>query len=315
MKRGINVKKLMFAILALSLGAPAQAAINWDKVEATAITLFYPGQASWEWLLTDHSAAKSVRKGSPCLECHDGEEKQMGTTIVKGEKLEPLPTKNKPGFVTASVQMARDEKDFYIHIEWKDPNFVSGAKMQKEFKTKLAVIIDDGSVKESTVAGCFAACHDDATGMASHSGNSERTLYLSASREKVTRSGGGDQYKTKDDIDELFANGNLLEFWQVKLNPNSPPSIDEGYILEKRHVDNTHHVEARYDYQNGRWRLEVKRALNTNSPAHKKLQEGKKYIIGFALHDDYVKGRYHYVSLGRTFSLDGSTANIRVQKQ
>jgi cytochrome c-type protein NapC len=315
MKNGNSVKNRLIIVLALFFGTPVHAAINWDKVEATEITLFYPGQASWVWLLTEHSAAKSVRKGSPCLECHDGEEKQMGTTIVRGEKLEPLPTKNKPGFITASVQMAQDGKDFYIHIEWKDPNFVSGVKMQKDYKTKLAVMIDDGSVKESNVAGCFAACHDDATGMASHSGNSERTLYLSASREKVTRSGGGDQFKAKDDLEELFANGNLLEYWQIKLNPNSPLSIDEGYILDKRHVDNTHHVDARYDYQNGRWRLELRRALNTNSSAHKTLQDGKKYTIGFALHDDYVKGRYHYVSLGRTFTTDGAAANLRVQKQ
>lgn len=53
-------------------------AIDWDRVKEKNIILFYPGQSSWEWVLTDHSASKSVKKGTDCLECHEDEEQEMG---------------------------------------------------------------------------------------------------------------------------------------------------------------------------------------------------------------------------------------------
>ena len=42
--------------------------IEWDGVKSKQITLFYPGQASWEWVLTKstHAGAKNFRAGKDC---------------------------------------------------------------------------------------------------------------------------------------------------------------------------------------------------------------------------------------------------------
>ena len=34
------------------------------------------------------------------------------------------------------------------------------------------------------------------------------------------------------------------------------------------------------------------------------MASGKTYNIGFAIHDDHTKGRFHHVSLGYTLGID-----------
>ena len=70
---------LAFSLAGL-FAAPALAAdpasIDWSKVPAKTVTLFYPGQSSYEWLTTDHRKAdsdkgmKAVQRGQSCLKCH-----------------------------------------------------------------------------------------------------------------------------------------------------------------------------------------------------------------------------------------------------
>ena len=55
--------------------APALAAdpatIDWAKVPVANVTLFYPGQSSYEWLRTSaHPGSKSVLDGQACITCH-----------------------------------------------------------------------------------------------------------------------------------------------------------------------------------------------------------------------------------------------------
>lgn len=104
--------------LALSLAGaaafPAMAAdpatIDWSKVPAKIVTLFYPGQSSFEWLNTDHKKAesdkgmKAVQRGQSCLKCHGDDEKKMGESLVKGGPLEPMPVKGKNGWRAGSQE-------------------------------------------------------------------------------------------------------------------------------------------------------------------------------------------------------------------
>lgn len=61
--------------------------IDWSRVPAGDVVLFYPGQSSLEWAMTTEtmSGAEDFRsKGKSCAACHIGEEAKMGPQIVTG---------------------------------------------------------------------------------------------------------------------------------------------------------------------------------------------------------------------------------------
>lgn len=174
--------------------APALAAdpatIDWGKVPAKNVTLFYPGQSTYEWLLNDHrggKGAKAVQSGQACFRCHEGEEKAMGDKLVKGGSLEPAPVKGKNGSVELKVQAAYDARNAYFRFQWKTLNPYPGTEHQylrfdgKEWKVygypkldkivqegkepgiyedRLTMMIDDGKVPGFARQGCWLTCHD-----------------------------------------------------------------------------------------------------------------------------------------------------------
>ncbi|MGR8979486.1 MAG: hypothetical protein ACU84H_05275 [Gammaproteobacteria bacterium] len=62
-------KKARFNKLIFSIGpllwlvTSAAWGVDWQAVTGKKLTLFYPGQASWEWLLTDHKGAAHIKRG------------------------------------------------------------------------------------------------------------------------------------------------------------------------------------------------------------------------------------------------------------
>lgn len=313
-QRFCNMLQLM-GLITLACTSPAAIAVAWERVEGKTIALFYPGQASWEWLLTDHSAAKSVRKGAPCRECHEKEEKDMGNLIAKGAKLEPTPIDGKPGLVEITVQTAFDDDKFYLRAQWRDTGFRPKIAMDHENQVKFALMLDDGKVKEAAVAGCWGACHADATHMPAHTGSKARTLYLSASREKVTRNGGGDDLKPATDIRRMYDEGAFLEYWQARTSVGKPTVATGGYILDQRHEYTGKIVEATANLKNGTWTVEFARQRRIGAKGYKDLDETKVYNVGFALHDAWADERFHYVSFGHTLALGEQTADLTAKKQ
>ena len=63
------------AFLALGAGSAMAAAPDWGKVEATDITLFYPGVSPLEWIQkgTEHGGARGLKKDETCGDCHSFE--------------------------------------------------------------------------------------------------------------------------------------------------------------------------------------------------------------------------------------------------
>ena len=189
-----------FRALALACGlaawhaAPALAAdaarIDWAKVPAAKITLFYPGQSTYEWLRTKgHGGASKVAKGQACTQCHDESdaEEELGAKNVKGGPLEPAPVAGKNGSVALNVQAAYDDKNAYMRFQWKTQNPYPGTEHQylrfdgKEWKVygfpkldkvvqegkqpgiyedRLSIMIDDGKVAGFAQQGCWLTCHD-----------------------------------------------------------------------------------------------------------------------------------------------------------
>lgn len=174
-----------------SVLAADPAKINWSKVPAAKLTLFYPGQSSYEWLRSDahKNAAKEVKRGDACTSCHDEEdaEKDLGEKLVKGGRLEPAPVKGKEGYKDLKVQAAFDAKNVYLRFQWKTQNaypgiehqylrfdgkewkvwgfpkldkIVQDRQMQGIYEDRMSIMIDDGKVPGFAQQGCWLTCHD-----------------------------------------------------------------------------------------------------------------------------------------------------------
>ena len=291
-------------------------AIDWSKVKEKQVTLFYPGQASWEWVLTksDHGGAKNFRKGKDCRECHQDEEQDMGNLLVSGKKLEADPIEGKRGFINVKVKTAYDSKKFYIQLKWKESGQPVKNKMAKD-QAKLTILFDDGHVKAAKRGGCWAACHDDATHMPSAIHGKDLSIYLANSRNKVTRKGGGENYKSNQKLQQLLSEGIYLEYWQAMLNQDKAVKAVDAYILDKRHENKATKVNALAKLDNGIWTVELSRQLTPNAPLYKNIVSGNIYVFGIAIHDEYSHGRHHHVSFKHTFSLDQGDADFIAIKQ
>jgi cytochrome c-type protein NapC len=298
------------AVLLLLATTPA-VAVDWSAVKEKQITLLYPGQASWEWVMTqsDHSGAAKFREGKTCSGCHEGEQADMGKALLSGtHKAESAPPKGRPGSQTLFVKTAHDAERLYFQLRWK-PAAASGVKMSKD-AAHITVMLDDGGLKESARAGCWASCHDDAVGMKSAPAGSEITKYHGGSRVKLTRQGGGVNYKPAADLEAALKNNAYFEFWQAVLNPGQPAKPVAGYVLDQRKAHAASKLEAQATFANGEWTVTLSRPLKPAGPGEKTLAAGKDYSVGFALHDDYANHRYHHVSLGNSLRLDSGAADL-----
>lgn len=303
--------------LAFGLAFPvAAAAVDWTRVPEKELVLFHPGQASWEWALTerDHSGAPKFREGKNCKGCHEGEQAEIGAKLAAGGKLEPAPIAGHPGSLKLTVQAARDAERLYFRLRWR-PGPASGSKMDPEVAAHATVMLGDGALKEVPRAGCWASCHDDVMGMASAAPDGKRTKYLGASRLKLSRQGGGENYKAAADLQALIQQGVFLEYWQARLNPGRPAEAASGHVLDKRHRDAQASARAEATFANGEWTVILSRALRSNGPTQKALAAGKPYAIGFAIHDHHTDHRFHYVSLEQSLMLDTGTADFVARTQ
>lgn len=311
----MNTKLFITSLLLLSFSLNVNA-IDWNRVKAQQVTLFYPGQSSWEWLLTvsDHGGAKNFRKGKGCRECHQGEEQDMGALIVAGKRLEPKPIPGKRGSVKVAIKTAYDNKNFYIQLQWDEASETPVNKMTEDL-TRVTFLFDDGHVSSVQRGGCWAACHDDATEMASADPAKDRSLYLAKSRTKLTRKGAGENFKSTQELDQLLAAGIFVEYWQAKLNKDKPVEAVDAYLLDARHENENTKITAKAELEEGVWTLEMSRELLPNKPYMKNIAAGQVYSFGLAIHDAFSKGRRHLVSFGHLFELGQGSADIIAVKQ
>ena len=190
------MKRSGFAIAAIAFVAQAAiaadpATINWPAIPVTNLTLFYPGQSSYEWLRSSghQGASRQVQRGDSCVSCHDeaGAEKDLGATLVKAGRLEPTPVAGKAGSVDLKLQAAYDDRNAYLRFQWKTANPYPGSEHQylrfdgKEWKVhgfpkldkvvqegkqpgiyedRMSIMIDDGKVAGFAQQGCWLTCHD-----------------------------------------------------------------------------------------------------------------------------------------------------------
>jgi hypothetical protein len=172
------------------------ATIDWSRIKATTVPLFYPGQSSYQWLRSaaHKGASGKVESGASCTSCHDEKdaEKDLGNELVKGGRLEPTPVKGKNGYVELGVQAAFDASNLYLRYQWKTNSRQAGTEHQylrfdgKEWKVwgfpkldkvvqegqqpaiyedRMSIMIDDGKVRGFAQQGCWLTCHDGSRDM------------------------------------------------------------------------------------------------------------------------------------------------------
>lgn len=303
----MNTSLVVLSALGLLMagGAGLASAADAGKAPAKKITVFYPGSSGMEWVLkgTEHGGAKGVKKGETCIGCHvddrTGAEEapDFGRKISSGEKskntvLEPEPIKGKPGSIPVTVQAAHDASNLYLRFSWKNTGFSSGKKMDADNPVKLAFMLEEpGKVEYDSAGGCWATCHNDVR----------------------TMPGIKDDKKTKYVKDGSLANGKFYDLLQFRSGKGQKPV--DGHIAERRVMEGGKALsEARGELKGDTWTVNFTRKL-AGGEGDVRLEPGKVYNFGFAIHDDHTAGRYHYVSFGYTLGLGNAKADINAVKQ
>ncbi len=325
-----------------SAGSDVGGSIDWAAVESTDLTLFYPGQASFEWVQNgkQHGGARPLTKGGDaCTTCHAKELDAIGSKIVAGtEDTEPSPIAGKRGTIPATIQASHDGENVTFRLQWEDAGhapvpFVDGGKMDPDNQIKVAMMITGTGIEMGEQVGCWATCHADNTYMptapdaetiASAAEIAERiqatdtiTKYLSESRTDIeikgrrNPQGGWDKLKPAEEIDAYLADGTFMDLMRVYADG----SASNGYLLEQR-VENQGEITASASLDAaGTWTVVFTRPLDTGAVGDIALEAGKTYTVGFAIHDDFASARFHHVTLNTSLALDDAEAQINVIAQ
>ncbi len=195
------------------------ASIDWSKVPTKALTLFYPGESTYQWLRSPgHMGAAMVEKGTSCVTCHNGQEAKLGDKNVQGGKIEPTPvTGKKNGSVNLNVQVAYDDQNAYFRFQWKTnanrpgdayPYYRFDGKDWKVYgqprldepvrkgtvpavyEDRLSMMIDDGAVPNFATQGCWVTCHKgerDTTGRPTKDQVVANDLYKALKKDDVRK--------------------------------------------------------------------------------------------------------------------------------
>ena len=314
--------------------------IDWSGIEAREVTLFYPGQASMEWVLkgSDHGGKRAFMTGDRCFDCHEDEEVDIGDLIISGEKVEPTPIPGKRGSILVNIKAAHDADNLYMQFQWEDGEhadvpFADGGKMDADNPIKLAIMLttdseDDPKVEFAERSGCWQSCHHDVNYMphqpddAALSGPQSKQLdlsggftkYLKESRTEIEiagkegkKRGGWDKLKDEAEIQALLEAGSFMDLLRYK---SGTGESEDGYILAERVMTGGQGVNFSGELKDGTWTVEMTRKLTSDKAGDISMATDQWYNIGFAIHDDYSNSRFHHVSLGLKLGFDDEDAEI-----
>ena len=179
------------ALVALTgaMTAQADSPADWSSIPTKSVSLFFPGQSSYQWLRSkEHKRAdRKTEQGDSCISCHEGEEQELGEAIVGGGRLEPHPIDGKQAVIDLAVQATHDDDNLYMRVQWKTRNDFPGtahphwrfdgtewkqigwprlhSKVWDDgqpaiYEDRFSIMIDDGSVPMFAEQGCWLSCHN-----------------------------------------------------------------------------------------------------------------------------------------------------------
>jgi len=302
----------------------AMPSVNWAVYPAREVTLFYPGQASMEWILgRNHGGKRAFKKGDRCIECHEDEVADMGAKIVSGEKLEDKLIPGKRGSIAVNVKATHDAENLYMQFAWDNTKhtpapFADGGKMDSKNEIKLAFMLATDEVEYADRAGCWGTCHADLNEMPFAPDGQNVTKYIKESRTKIEIKGrnkkplgGWDKRKSGAEVDAEFAAKRFMDLVRYK---SGEKKTEDGNILADRHMNEALTSEFTAVKKGDQWVVDVVRPLKSGAPNDIELALDQTYNFGFAIHDDYTSGRFHHVSLGYKLGFDNTDVEINAVK-
>lgn len=238
------------------------ATVNWSSVPTKTVTLFYPGQSTYQWLRgSAHPGAPVVTSGGTCLTCHNGAEEKLGDKLVKANPLEPTPVAGKNGVIPLNLQVAYDNDNAYFRAQWKTRNPYPGEAHPfvrfdgKEWKPygfpkldqvvqkgeqpgiyedRFSIMIDDGGVPAFANQGCWLTCHNgerDNPKVATRAEVQANQLYQALKQNDVRKylpstrtdpDASWDKGKSPDEIAKIKAAGGFLDLMQWRAHRSNP---------------------------------------------------------------------------------------------
>ena len=301
-----------------SLSASA-ADIDWNSVTVKKVKVFYPGQASWDFLRDqDHGTGAAVVRThkKACAECHVGENGEYDVNadkIITGElkkdkskvPFEPQGMPGAKGFKDVSLQAAYDAQNLYLRLQWPgsgasvaDPSLGASDKADR---VSIQIANKIGTFKKF---GCFITCHDDESGMPANRGD-KVTLYGYYTRDKHGN------MKPQSTLDGYMEKGQFIDLIEAAF-VGKDVKTEDMHILGARDKDHND-VTATGSYADGTYTVVITRKLNTGDAKDITLEDGKDFDIGIAIHDNKNNERRHYVSFPLSIGLS-APADVAAKK-
>lgn len=278
MKKNLVSLAVFGAFVALG-SQTAIAAPDWNKAAKSTIHVFHPGAAPIEWLQGkgEHSGAAGMKKGETCAGCHVEDGKlSLDLKRLASKELEPKGAPKSMSY-PVTVQSAFDATNLYVRLTFKAP---AGGfdKSDKDNEVKATLIFPNDKVPLADLAGCWAACHEDAKGMPK--GKDNKTKHVSAG---------------------------AMDLIQWKSSGKSA----DGYVTDKRSMEGGKAGATAEGAKAGdTYTVTFTRKLAGNAV----LAPGKAVPFGIAIHADNAGGRFHHVSFGHTLGL-GADGDVKAAKQ
>ena len=145
---------------------PIPRSIDWRRVPAKTLTLFYPGQSTTSGCAAPNMPARrpsSRRRSLPDLP-QRARRRSSATSWSRADKLEPTPPAGKNGVKQLNVQVAYDNENAYFRFQWKTKNPYPGEAYPyyrfdgKEWKPYGAPRLDAGATRASSRRSTKTAC-------------------------------------------------------------------------------------------------------------------------------------------------------------
>jgi hypothetical protein len=331
---------ILFATLSIILPTNIFAEeIDWKAIHPTALTMFYPGMASMEFLISDDHrlGSRNIKQGKKsCRRCHLSKKGELdlkadeianGTAKMKRSRklFEDQPINNKNGTLIASIKTAYDKEFIYMQISWPSSGrgWSEGAESEDIHPDRISIQLNKRENYFSRY-GCFITCHNDLNTMPD-SPTKEKVkshgYYKEIGRDDVrlyayyTREGAWDKIKNLDELSGLLRGGGLMDLWSVKLL-NKTASPMDGWVFEDRRWERESDLEAKGEWSpedGGKYTVLFKRKLFTPSVTDIQFKDGDIATIAVSIHDDNTNKRRHYVSFPMTVGL-GIGADISAKR-
>lgn len=305
-------------------GLSLAAEVDWSRVKPSKLTLFYPGVASWDFLIGDDHrlGAREIKKGKKdCGHCHLGKDGELdlktdeitaGTLKMKRsyKPFEPEPLPGRKGTLPVQVQAAYDREFLYVRFRW-DSN---GAGWDKKGKGSDRISIQVNKSEPSFLKyGCFIACHNDLSTMPfapskseiekhpAYKGRDEVRLYAFYARNSWA--------ERKADADSRFRNG-LIDLKSIRFSGGLAKAAD-GWVFDDRGWEDEPGFEGAGEWTDGKYAAVFKTRLGPAKKYNVGVSDGDVFSIGVAIHENGAVKRKHYVSFPFAIGLGSGRGDIQ----